>query len=245
MSHTVAVGTSYGGVIYSTGFEPPTYTLGNSIVGQDGWAEFNPTASFDAVQNTFVKSGLQAAWVIPVTSATVQTGMYHSDSSTGPLIDLSADIFLASSSNQNEWQFAGLGPGLNQYIGGINIFADNTIHLITAGNTMVGTTFTRNTYHHVDFLFNMNTQKYSFSLDGSLLASAIAFCGDNLPCAGAPVSTYGSSFFDVFATLNSNDLGAIDNLSLSNVTPEPRSLLLIVSGLALVVTRHRFASRKG
>ena len=236
---SISSGSAYGGIIFATGFEPPTYAPGN-IVGQDGWAEFNATDSFDAVQTTLVKSGSQAAWVIPVKSSIVQTGMYHSDSTTGPLINLSADIFLASSSAQNEWQFAGLGAGLTPFLGGIDVFADNSIHLITSGFTPVGT-FSRDVWNHVDFIFNMTTQKYSFSLNGASIATGVAFCGDNGPCTGgATINTYGSSIFDVFATLNSNDLGAIDNFNLSvNSTPEPSSILLFASGLALMAARYR------
>ena len=238
----------YGGVIYSTGFESPAFTLGSiNSPSQDGWGSFNPTDSFDAVQNTFVKTGAQAAWVIPVKSSTVQTGMFHSNSTTGPLIELSADIFIASSSLQNQWQFAGLGSGLAPFIGGIDVYADNSIHLITAGFTSVGT-LSRDVWNNVDFIFNMTTQKYSFTLNGVSVATGVAFCRDNGPCTSvAPVTSYGTTFFDVFATLNSNDLGAIDNLSLStiNATPEPGSILLMGSGLALVAARRRMASRRG
>ena len=240
---SISAVSANGAVVYSTGFEAPTFTLGN-IAGQDGWALFNPLASFNAVQNTFVKSGSQAAWVIPIPTSTVQTGMFHSASPTGPLINLSADIFLASSSSQNDWQFAGLGAGLAPFIGGIDVRADNSIVPITAGFTPAGT-LSRDVWNRVDFLFDMTTQKYSFSFNGATVATGVAFCCDNGPCAGGPVTSYGSSFFDVFATLNSNDLGAIDNFNLSvNPVPEPSSLLLIASGLALLMTRRRFASRK-
>ena len=244
---SISVASGYGGVIYSTGFEGAQFVVGNNINGVDGWGEFNPTDSFDATQSTFVKTGLKAAWIIPVRTSTVQTGMYHSDSTTGPLIELSADIYLGSGTLQNEWQFAGLGgPGLAPFIGGIDVFADNSIHLITAGFASVGT-FSRNVYNNVDFIFNMTTQKYSFALNGVTVATGVAFCGDNGPCtSGIPVTSYGNSFFDVFATLNSNDLGAIDNFSLStiNATPEPGSILLIASGLGLLVAKSRLASRK-
>jgi hypothetical protein len=238
-----------GSVIYSIGFEPQTYTAGNNINGTDGWGEFNPTDSFDAVQTTFVKTGAQAAWVIPVTTSVVQTGMFHSDSTTGPLLDLSAYIYLASSSFQNEWQVAGLGAGLTPFIGGIDVFADNSIHLITAGFTSAGV-FSKDVWNHVDFLFNMTAQTYSFPLNGVSVATGVAFCGDNGPCTTpGVVSSYGSSFFDVFATAHANagdDLGAIDNLNLSTVgtTPEPGSILFIASGLAFLAARRRLTSRK-
>src|SRR5258708_3667133 len=220
---SISAVSMYGGVVFSTGFEAPTYSI-CSVIGQDGWSGFNPSASFANVETAQVKSGSQAVELGAFPSSTVQTGIFHSDSPAGPQIELSADIYLFSSSTQNKWQFAGLGAGLAPFIGGIDVAADNTLFMITSGFTVVGT-FTRNAWHHVDFLFNMNTQKYSFALDGSTLASGLAFCGDNGPCAGAPVASYGTSFFDVFATLNSNDLGAIDNLQLSSI-PQPGSRLL-------------------
>jgi PEP-CTERM motif len=125
------------------------------------------------------------------------------------------------------------------------VLSDNTVQLITAGTTNVGS-FSRNTWHHVDFQFNFLTQTHTFVLDGTTLGSGVPFCRDNGPCTlSTTVPSYGNSFFDVFATLNSNDLGVIDNFSVSNVVPEPASLLLIASGLALLVTKRRMASRKG
>jgi hypothetical protein len=228
-----AASLSYAGSIYSTGFESPDIT--GALSGQDGWQVFNPGASFDNVENAFVDTGSQAAWIGPTGSA--QTGIYHTDTASGsPLIDLNADIYLFSSSTESQWQFAALGAGLAPFIGGVDLVptagpTDN-IFAITQGFPTVGT-FSLNAWHNLDFLFNFNTQTYNISLDGIVLASNLAFCTDNGPCTTGGTISEGQflSFFDVFAEINANDLGVMDNLSLSAV-PEPATYGL--TGLALL-----------
>jgi len=202
------------GTLYSTGFENPPFTLGN-LSGQDGWQASSVCGltgpATGLVENTLVQSGSQAVSVDG--SVTCQSGPYHSDSSTGPLIELSAGIYIASSSSQTQWQFAGLGPGLAPFIGGVGILGTGQIVAITAGLPTVGT-WTYNAWNNLDFLFNFSTQTYAITLNGVPLASGVPFCGDNGACAGAHVSTYGTSLFDTFG--GGNDTGYIDNFSLSN-----------------------------
>ena len=199
--------TSTSTTLYSTGFENPPFTLGN-ISGQDGWQIFGPGSA--TVENTLVQSGSQAVSVAG--SASGQSGPYHSDSSTGPVIELSAGIYIAGSSSQSEWQFAAMGPNLTSFIGGVNIF-NGQIQAITANLPLIAT-WNYNAWNDLDFLFNVTTQTYSISVNGSILASGVPFCGDNGPCAGAPVTTYGTTIFDTFG--GGNDTGYIDNVSLNN-----------------------------
>ena len=230
--------------LYTTGFENPPFTLGN-LAGQDGWAisATGPSVATTLVENTVVESGGQAVSVGG--SVTDQTGPFHSNASTGPLIDLAADIRLKSSTTQNAWQFAGLGPSLTQFLGGIDILANGNVEVITAGFPVVGT-LTRDAWHHVDLLFDMTTQTYVASLDGTVLASNLHFCGSNTGCTGAFVSIFGTSLFDTFGNPSGagNDTGYLDNFCVANVgvVPEPTTLLLwgtSMMGLGLAGWRRR------
>jgi hypothetical protein len=236
-----------GGSIYSTGFEQPTFAPNQALGNQDSWQEWNGSASAAVVgccsPSSEIYAGQQSVTVVAeATNANTQTGIYHQDTASGsPLIDLNAELEIVSTETENTWQFAGLGAGLIPYIGGINIVptgpATDTIYSITAASTAIGT-FTRqvgvvnSAWHDVDLLFNFSTQTYNITLDGTLLAANVPFCGGNATCTGAFVSeaTF-PSFFDVFADIGGNDFAYMDNLSVSSV-PEPATYGL--TGAALV-----------
>lgn len=200
-------------VLYSTSFEDPPFTIG-LIAGQDGWSVFGSGVS--TVENALAKTGAQAVFVDGGTAS--QSGPYHTDTSTGPIIDLSADIAIFTSGTQSTWQFAGLGPGLAGYLGGIQILPNNNIVTITASPSVLGVfpralQFDSTAWHHLDLLFNLTTQTYSVSLDSKTLASNVPFCGSNGSCNGAALPTYAVGFFDSFG--GGNDAGYMDNYQVS------------------------------
>jgi hypothetical protein len=204
-------------VLYATSFEPPTFTPG-PIAGQDGWAEF-PGSGASFVQNSFAFTGTQAVAVIPAL-ATGQDGPYKTVNTPAPIVEQSAEIYLASSSTQSAWQFAAVGAGLVGYAGGIDIDADNTIHAITGSFPIIGT-LTRDAWNEVDLSLNYATQTYTIDLNGVAIASNLAFCGTNGGCTGAVVPSYSDGIFDTFAGVsNVNDIGYIDDYSVVAV-PAP------------------------
>lgn len=225
-------------VLYSTGFENPPFTPG-PVAGQDGWAAYG-NSSASQIEDTVADSGSQALAVIPALGAG-QTGAYYGLTTSDSLIEITADLMIDSSTNQSEWQFAGMGPGLFPFVGGFDVTSTGQIDLMTAGKPDVGT-LTYNTWNLVDLLFNFTTQTYNLSINGTVLASNAAFCGDNTVCAGAPVSSFGNFIFDAFPASSANDIGFIDNLTIStpsgSTTPEPGSLMLLGSGLLLLAARR-------
>lgn len=215
------------GALYSAGAEAPTFTVG-PLAGEDGWSVFGTTAVL--VENTLAQSGSPA---VPVEgSAASQSGPYHSGFSAGPLLQLSAGIYITSSSSQTKRQIAGLDSGLVPFLGGIDILNDGNndqIEASSAGFPVVGM-FTYNAWNHVSLLFNFTTRAYNFSLNGVLLASNVPFCGDNGLCSGEHLSSYSDGLVDTFG--GGSDKGHIDNYSEGeSPVPEPSSFALFGTGI--------------
>ena len=189
------------------------------------------------IENTLVKTGLQAVSVNG--SVTGQTGPVYAPNFVDPILDLSADIYIASSSRESEWQFATTGAGGIGFAGGIDING-TSINAISDSYPVIGS-ITRDAWHHVDVILNYANQTYTVELDGSTVAANLAFCGNNFGvCNGAPVTSMGWDLFDSFG--GANDLGAMDNFSIAIPTPEPATITLLgagVLGLGLLRCRRR------
>ncbi len=222
---------SQAAVLYATGFENPPFVPG-AIDGQAGWFVFSASGQTSApfVETTVVKTGAQAVGVPGSVSG--QTGPVFSPNFTNPVLDLSADIFLASSASGSAWQFATTGANDTGYAGGIDVNGTSIV-AITSGFPVVGT-LTRDAWHHVNVVLDYLSQTFALELDGSTLATNLPFCGNNFgPCNGAPVAELGWALFDTFG--NGNDSGYMDNFSIATVAaavPEPASIALL--GIALL-----------
>ena len=88
-------------VVYSTGFEPPSYALG-ALAGQDGW---NASASA-LVQSTLVDSGSQSAAIFGDAAGPLAARLTPVDTTAYPIILLQADF--AFSDFASGWGFSGI-----------------------------------------------------------------------------------------------------------------------------------------
>jgi hypothetical protein len=239
--------SAYADVI--TGFEAPAYTAGLPLAGQNGWLEFGP--AIVTVENTFAFAGSQAVFVDGGASAVSQSGPYIA-TTAGPLVDLSAEIWLSSSTSETEWQFAQLGANLQGFAAGIDFIptsdpTTNNIEALTNGFPVIGT-FTRDQWNNVGIDLDFTTQTYSVVLNGVTLSSNLPFCGVNHgACTNAPISNVNADgLFDTLGGVSgSNDDAFIDNYSDATVaaTPEPSVGILCLVGLAgLAVVRRKRAA---
>jgi len=217
--------------LYSTGFEAPDFNPG-AIAGQGGWQAFSNSGqtALAQVESGVAQSGSQAASVDG--SATAQTGPFHQlNFAASGVIDVSADVMLTTpTTGASFWQFAVTGPGLSQFAGGIDI-SGNSIGAISGAFPVVGT-FSYDVWHHIDLVLDYTAQTYSIGLDGSTIASGLAFCGSNAGCTNAPISNFGDALFDTFG--GSSNTGYLDNVSIDTVAgaPEPAAWALMLAGFA-------------
>jgi hypothetical protein len=228
-------------VLYSTGFEPTTFSPG-AIAGQGGWKVFSASGqpSLAQVETSVVKSGVQAVSVDG--SASGQTGPYYEYTPlTAGKIIVSADIMLSAGTSTDSWQLGVTGPGLSQFAGGIDI-TGNTINAISGAFSSIGT-FTTGVWHNVAIDLNYTSQTFDIKLDGATLASGLAFCGTNGGCTGAFIPHFGDVIFDTFG--HSSNFGYLDNVAISTPTvPEPATWGLMLMGFAGLGGAIRSARRK-
>lgn len=221
--------------LYATGFESPTFAVG-AIAGQNGWATFGPSGAI--VQTAVVKTGTQAVEVFG--SAPSQAGPYYAVALSDSIINVSADLYLASSAAQSAWQFAATGSGLTGFTGGIDV-SGTTIKAISGAFPTVGT-FARDTWNHVEVILDFTSQTSTLKLNGVTLAASLPFCGSNGACTGALVAAFGDAIFDSFGGVGRTDFGVMDNFSIAAV-PEASTWMQMGLGLiALGALARRRAS---
>ncbi len=223
---------------YATGFEAPDFVPG-PIGGQSGWSAFSISGQPDLAQVTTAAAlgGSQSLGVDA--SAGAQTGGYFDFGAIGPpaAVLLSGDIMTPSAASTAMWQFALLGPGLVGFAGGID-WVNGQIMAITAGFPVIGA-FAPDVWHHVEILAGAGSSSgFQVILDGSFLGT-FATCGDNGPCAGAPVPILQTAIFDTFGGLPAPAMGFLDNVRVDVIipccggAPEPTTWTLLVAGFGL------------
>ena len=238
--HFVSGGQAQADIIYQTGFENPPFTLG-PIAGQDGWAVFSGGGTPNAVtiQNTVFFAGSQAV-EINTSAASGQTGPYRADTSpaSDTIVTMRAEVMLTSSSVQTAWQFAGLTGSLGTFFGGFNALADGTLQIITTGFPVTSSpVITRDVWNLWEVDYDFKTQTFNILINNSLVAANEPFLN--------PATVFGTGLFDTFNATGGNDLGFIDNYSITGAAvPEPGTFVLFGTGCLALLVSTKMKSRR-
>lgn len=214
-------------IIYSTGFESPTFTTGN-LDGQNGWDGHSfATASAAKVQTAVTHAGSQAVAIdaSPIPSS----AWYVKDLSFNPITAGTPIVTVAWSMRVDTGSLLSSAWGVDVYgsdgarVGYIQVDSTNTVKFAGSATT---TTITRGTWYDFALVFDYAAHTYQGFLNGTTVAPAATmpsyngFGDADLACWGAG---YDKAYFDDYSVV---------------ATPEPASLGLLALG-ALTVLRRR------
>jgi hypothetical protein len=226
-------GAARADIIYQTGFEPPTYTVG-TLNGQNGWGDDSPGATASQVETSTVFSGSQAISV-SLDSTTDVTHALAYDSTTNPAALVKLQI-----------AFQVQGNTLNQ-AEGLSVFGDGgfvaQIYALN-GDFHFGTATAAGTlplelgeWYSLEMDLDFQTQSVTAYVDGTFLATL---------AMGSPTTSLvdldlgGSSGGFPGETVFYDDFSA----TVATAAPEPSSLALIAMGGVSLTGWRRWKTRR-
>ncbi len=225
-----------GATIYQTGFEPPTYSVGQ-LVGQNGWTD----STIPVVETTTVFSGSQAAGFNASADTSGQSLArqpisYSSVGNPSQLVRFQAEFFVSaagvSSTNWDVIAVFGNTGFLTQMI----VF-DNTVAFGTLNASLGFLPMIRGQWNSYEIDINYSNDVVSGYINGTLIGSGSLSVPD----------TTATSFAWGINGSPGTDMGYIDNILItsSSAVPEPSSVIL--AGIAILMvaayTWHRDTAR--
>jgi hypothetical protein len=210
--------------LFSTGFEPPSYTLG-TLNGQNGWTN----SSTPVVENTVAFAGSQAV-AFDSTGVTGQNLALHPltyNSATDPnqIVVFDAEFMQSPTGNNPTWDVFGVDGGAG-FVAQLTV-QNGKAQLGPDGQGIIGgVPVTAGVWDDYQLVLNFATGTASAYVDSTFIGSG-AF--DN------PTTTLTAFNFGVNSLLNGADTatGYYDDISVT-ATPEPGSVGFVVAGLALL-----------
>lgn len=189
--------------LYSTGFEPSTYTTG-SLVGQNGWIGSNIS-----VQSAVVRTGSQA---VRLTSSPSSNAIAYSpftyDVGTNPenIIRIGIDANLAVSSAPDFWTVLSVvlvGSRID-----INIDHDGSVSVYDGvSGHITNSTLPQATWAHFDLILNFVNRTFAVYMNGNPI-----YTGGTIGGSGGSMSYIGS----FYSQGDGNQSAYFDNLSVDS-----------------------------
>ena len=229
-------------VLYSTGFEAPTFTTG-ALNGRGGWGVVGDSSVVN-VENTVAFDGAQAVEVgISGISGPYYT--YGPITPTGP-ITVSAEIQIDADAIDQIFAVS-TGPAFTDLTAGVNFLTEGLSGPVIvqdeqgASSTQLAT-LSRGVWYDVSLTLDYPTQTYDISIDGQVIGANLPFCG-GMPTSSTCDRNHISQFGDVeFLVGGKYFKSYIDNVSIS--TPEPAAWALMLTGYAGLGAAFRSRRRR-
>jgi hypothetical protein len=224
---------AFAGVLYSTGFEPPTYTTG-ALAGQDGW-----TGTLGTVETATVFGATQAVGY-DATGAPFLSQLFNSHAvpgGQGSLVEVT-DEFLVSAADRNvNWENLTLF-GNASFVAEF-VIIDGIVGLVSLGNLLGTMPVTVGAWHDYELDVNFATDMVAGYVDGNLIgAGSFGAANTALTVVDLGINnTNGLSTSQAF----------VDNLSITAVTavPEPSAVVLWAVGLSVLCLSARIRVIRG
>src|SRR5260370_14127 len=195
--------------IYQTGFEPPTFTAGQPLSGNDGWLiRIGPSSSI-TVQSDTVFTGAQAVrFDANGTFARITRQIsYDSTTTTDQMVAISVDAQVRASGVASGWVFIVVFDGPGAYLGTISVHPTGELYLSTGNSSQSsGVLLPRGIWNHIELDVNFANRTLSGYLNGIAISRPFPYQADRannwgkvgVEWGGGPVGT-DAEYFDNFS----------------------------------------------